>query len=142
VRGKNVGGTRAAIQVGRDVFGWPLLLADNYNRATTGHHRRHRAHRGRTETFLAEVSEPFPACRSLRAAGQPRPAVHRPCRILASDPGAFLGQPPVGRAVRAASSSSGRVLVRALAWARVPAWACRLGGRESEWQEGSPNSVD
>ena len=35
--------------------------------------------------------------------------------------------PHVGRAVRAASSSAGLGLVRALAWARVPAWLAACG---------------
>ncbi|MCX6674127.1 MAG: hypothetical protein NTY37_10165 [Methanothrix sp.] len=39
---------------------------------------------------MAEVSGPSPACRSLRAVGQPRPAVHRPCRSLCRGPAALL----------------------------------------------------
>ena len=38
---------------------------------------------------------------------------------------------PVGRVVRAMLQSTSRALVLALAWARVPAWACRMEDREA-----------
>ena len=45
---------------------------------------------------------------------------------------------PVGRVVRAMLQSTSRALVLALAWARVPAWACRMEGREAgrAWCQG------
>jgi len=46
--------------------------------------------------------------------------------------------PTMDRVVRAASLSAGQPHVRALAWARVPAWDCCLGGREAgrAWCQG------
>jgi hypothetical protein len=51
------------------------------------------------------------------------------CNIHAGVHGFRSCPPPVGRGVPVASSSSGRVLVQAPAWARGHAWGGCLGGR-------------
>jgi hypothetical protein len=76
------------------------LLADNYNLVATANHKGTKAQRTHKE-----IRGGPPALRSLRG--------HR------------LWAGPSGLA----SLVCGRALGRAPAWARVPAWACGLGGR-------------
>ena len=104
-----------------------LILAENYNRPATGTTKTQSAQRTHKDVQRA-ILGPSPADRSLRGCGPAAPG----CLHAASSPrvhGSRSWPPPVGRAVRAISSSSGRALVR-LSHGRA--------GTCVDWRHGGP----
>ena len=92
--------------------------------ATTDQTTKARRHKGRAKRFGTTLRLCDLCGLWASRARQPIDRIAAWQGSMALAPGAL----PVGRAVRDASSSSGRVLVRAPAWGRVPAWAWRPKG--------------
>ena len=133
-------GCFAGAGLGRDAFGWPLLLADNYNRVTTGHHRGTERTEDAQRLFLAKVSGPVSGLPILAGCGQQRPAAPRPCRILAGVPACARGRRLWAGPSGIAAMSSGRA---GLPGKRSCSGAGGRLGRDAGSREGAkPRSSD